>query len=186
VHTSSAQQWQTLLRNALVRPIQQCPYTFCEQILFVLASQNEAAIRNLRLGLAIPTILHILLRLLFRRSSLPPSKTSLALYVLTFFPTFFLGRYLEKIGTVKRDAAGGLISSGEDLSQPGLTEYCFDVLYITCMLPSFVCVVLFQCFPGACQVGSGVFGDKFWYLYLIVRTIQYALFHHFRAILTYL
>lgn len=80
----------------------------------------------------IPTLLHIVLRFLFRRSSLPPSKGSLAIYIFTFLPTFFLTRYLEKIGTTKRDAAGTLISSGEDLNQPGITEWCFDIIYVTC------------------------------------------------------
>ena len=101
--------------------------------LIILASQNENAVKNLRLGMLIPTVLHILLRLLFRRSSLPPSKGSLAIYTITFLPIFLLSRYLEKIGTTKRDASGTLISSGEDLSQAGITEWCFDVIYVTCM-----------------------------------------------------
>lgn len=101
--------------------------------LIILASQNENAVKNLRLGMLIPTVLHILLRLLFRRSSLPPSKGSLAIYIITFLPIFLLSRYLEKIGTTKRDASGTLISSGEDLSQAGITEWCFDVIYVTCM-----------------------------------------------------
>jgi len=46
---------------------------------------------------------------------------------------FLLSNYLVKIGTVKRDpSTGTLMSSGEDLSQPGVTEWCFDVLYVTC------------------------------------------------------
>lgn len=105
------------------------------QLLFltiVTASQNEKTVKTLKIGMILPTILHFLLRFIFRRSSLPPSKGSLALYILTYIPTFFLTRYLENIGTVKRDASGTLLSSGEDLAQAGLTEYAFDIIYVTC------------------------------------------------------
>jgi RsiW-degrading membrane proteinase PrsW (M82 family) len=108
-------------------------YTCLTAILSCLvATQNEKAVRNLMLGTFIPTLLHFILRLLLRRRSLPPSKGSVAIYVITYLPTFFLVRYLEKIGTTRRDAAGTLISSGEDLSQPGITEWCFDIIYVTC------------------------------------------------------
>jgi hypothetical protein len=81
----------------------------------------------------IPTLLSLLLRLIIRRGSLPPSKTSLAVYLLTSIPMFLLSNYLIKIGTTRREATtGALISSGEDLSQPGVTEWCFDIIYITC------------------------------------------------------
>ncbi|KAF9247108.1 hypothetical protein BU15DRAFT_69948 [Melanogaster broomeanus] len=124
-----------------------------------IAGQNEQTIRNLRFGMFVPTILSILLRLLFRRNSLPPSKGSLAIYVMTYLPALFLSRYLENIGTSRRDpTTGALISSGEDLSQPGVTEWCFDILYVT----------------WACQVGSGGFGEWFWYLYLVIPL--YAIF----------
>ncbi|KAI6164960.1 hypothetical protein EDD17DRAFT_1775295 [Pisolithus thermaeus] len=113
-----------------------------------IAGQNERAIKNLRLGMVIPTILSLVLRLLLRRDSLPPSKGSLLIYVLTYLPALFLSRYLENIGTSRRDpTTGALISSGEDLNQPGVTEWSFDVLYVT----------------WACQVGSGAFGEWFWY-----------------------
>jgi hypothetical protein len=98
-----------------------------------LALQNEQALRNLRLGMFIPTLLSAIFRLLFRRSSLPPSKGSLALYVVTYLPALFLSRYLERMGTTRRDpTTGALISPGEDLNQPGVTEWCFDILYVTC------------------------------------------------------
>ena len=118
----------------------------------------------------IPTILHIVLRLLFRPSSLPPSKGSLTIYIITFLPIFFLSRYLEKIGTTKRDASGTLVSSGEDLNQAGITEWCFDVIYVTCMsfqpLRSFASTLTDTL--GACQVASGAFGEKVWYFWLVV------------------
>jgi hypothetical protein len=83
--------------------------------------------------MVVPTVISLFLRFLFRRTSLPPSKTSLAIYVLTFFPSLFLSNYLIKIGTPRRDpTTGTLLSYGEDLAQPGVTEWCFDILYVTC------------------------------------------------------
>ncbi|KAF8138711.1 hypothetical protein EV363DRAFT_1154807, partial [Boletus edulis] len=55
------------------------------------------------------------------RGSLPPSKGSLAMYVVTYLPALFLSRYLESIGTLRRDpTTGAIISSGQDLNQPGV------------------------------------------------------------------
>ena len=75
------------------------------------------------------------------------------MYALSLVPSVFLSRYLERIGSPRRDpTTGTLISAGEDLSRPGILEWCFDVVYIT----------------WACQVGSGAFGAWVWWLYLIV------------------
>lgn len=118
--------------NELVRFYHATSFLFEIGQLF-LALQNEQALRNLRLGMFIPTLLSAVFRLLFRRSSLPPSKGSLALYVVTYLPALFLSRYLERMGTTRRDpTTGALISPGEDLNQPGVTEWCFDILYVTC------------------------------------------------------
>ncbi|KAF8204925.1 hypothetical protein BJ912DRAFT_14804 [Pholiota molesta] len=101
----------------------------------------------------LPTILSLVLRFLFRRSSLPPSIGSLTIYTPTFLAAFFISSYLVKIGTPRRDpTTGTLISYGEDLNQPGVIEWCFDLLYIT----------------WTCQVGSGAFGEWFWWLYMII------------------
>ncbi|TFL05631.1 hypothetical protein BDV98DRAFT_541645 [Pterulicium gracile] len=124
-----------------------------------IANQNDSTVRALRLGILIPSALHILFRLLFHRSSIPPSKRVIAIYTFTFLPCFFLSNYLIKIGTPRRDpTTGTLISYGEDLNQAGVTEWCFDVLYVTYI----------------CQVGSGLFGDWVWWLYLVIPL--YALF----------
>nr|GAT53930.1 predicted protein [Mycena chlorophos] len=132
-----------------------------------IASQNEATVKVLKLGMLLPTILSLVLRLLFRRASLPPSKWSLALYTITFLPAFFLSNYLIKIGTTRRDpTTGTLISFGEDLSQAGVIEWCFDVLYVTWF----------------CQVGSGAFGDWFWWLYMVIPL--YALFKLWTSVLS--
>ncbi|KAF8211367.1 putative opsin [Mycena galopus ATCC 62051] len=121
-----------------------------------IAGQNDSTVKTLRLGMILPTVISLVLRLLFRRSSLPPSKGALFLYIVTFFPAFFLSNYLIRIGTTRRDpTTGTLISYGEDLSQPGVTEWCFDILYLNNL-------------AGACQIGSGAFGEWFWWLYLVI------------------
>jgi hypothetical protein len=80
---------------------------------------------------------------------------------------------LEKIGTTRRDAAGTLISSGEDLNQPGITEWCFDIVYVTCKNIHWYIKTLIPIIHaiGACQVGSGVFGEWFWYFWLVVSSV---------------
>ena len=118
----------------------------------------------------IPTLLSTFFRLLLRRSSLLPSKGSLAIYIVTYLPALFLSRYLERMGTSRRDpTTGALISPGEDLNQPGVTEWCFDILYVTCKLVATLTSRLehIVC-AGACQIGSGAFGDWFWWFYLVV------------------
>ncbi|KAI0771929.1 DUF788-domain-containing protein [Trametes elegans] len=123
------------------------------------AQQNAETIKNLRLGLLISGALSILSRLLFRRSSLSPTQFSFWIYLLSLVPSVFLSRYLERIGSPRRDpTTGTLISAGEDLSRPGIIEWCFDVVYIT----------------WACQIGSGAFGQWVWWLYLIIPL--YAIF----------
>lgn len=79
-----------------------------------------------------------------------------------------------KIGTPKRDGAGNLISSGEDLNLGGITDWCFDVLYVTCKLKDHA---LHRDLPmnpsnisGVCQVVSAIFGERFWLFYLSVST----------------
>ncbi|KAI0921479.1 hypothetical protein AcW2_006436 [Taiwanofungus camphoratus] len=118
-----------------------------------IAQQNAETIKNLRLGMLGSGVLSLLLRLVFRTGSLSLSKMPIWLYALSMVPALFLSRYLERIGSPRRDPiTGTLISSGEDLARPGILEWCFDVIYIT----------------WACQVGSGAFGEWFWWVYLVV------------------
>ena len=98
-----------------------------------------------------------LLALLFRfflRRSIIPSKTSSVLHVLTAVPLVILYKHLYSIGSPRRDPiTGALIGSGEDLNMSGITEWCWDIVYVT----------------WACQVGSALLGEWFWWLYLSVR-----------------
>ncbi|KAF9816293.1 hypothetical protein IEO21_04158 [Rhodonia placenta] len=118
-----------------------------------VAQQNAQTIKNMKYGMLAAGALSLLLRMLFRKGSLSPAKLSLWLLALSNLPSIFLSRYLERIGSPRRDATTDtLISAGEDLGRPGIIEWAFDVIYIT----------------WACQVGSGVFGDWFWWLYLVI------------------
>ncbi|KAI0076547.1 putative opsin [Panus rudis PR-1116 ss-1] len=118
-----------------------------------IASQNGTTTRNLRLGLMISGFLSLLLRLFLQRGSLSPARLSFWIYVLSMIPSIFLTQYMIRIGSPRYDpTSGALISAGEDLSRPGIMEWCFDVVYIT----------------WACQVGSGLFGQWVWWLYMVI------------------
>ena len=94
----------------------------------------------------------------FFRSSLFPSKMSSFIHVLTFIPLFVLYTHLNSIGSPRRDpTTGALIGSGEDLNMSGVTEWCWDIIYVT----------------WACQVGSAALGEWFWWSYLCVSFLIY-------------
>ncbi|KAJ7591280.1 hypothetical protein C8J56DRAFT_1136411, partial [Mycena floridula] len=123
------------------------------------ANQNESTVKLLRLGLIVPSVVALLFRILFRSSSLPPSLSSILLYIVISLPALFLSNHLIKTGSTRRDpTTGALISYGEDLNQAGVTEWCLDIVYIT----------------WACQLGSGAFGDWFWWFYMVIPV--YAVF----------
>ncbi|KAH9938454.1 uncharacterized protein B0H18DRAFT_1205689 [Fomitopsis serialis] len=135
------------------------------------AQQNAETIKNMNLGMLLTGALSLLLRILFRKGTLSPTRISFWLLVLSYVPSIFLSRYLERIGSPKRDpTTGTLISSGEDLGRPGVIEYASMSstspvrLHVTHPLaqPMF-CFCL-----GVCQIGSGIFGEWFWFLYLII------------------
>lgn len=72
---------------------------------------------------------------------------------MTAIPEFVLFRHLSTVGSPRRDpTTGALIAPGEDLGTPGVTEWCFDVIYVT----------------WACLVGSSLLGEFVWWLYLSV------------------
>lgn len=101
--------------------------------MFRAASQNAETIKNLRMGMLVTTVISLLVRMLFQRGALSPKRFSFWVYVLSLGPSVFLARYLERIGSPRHDpTTGTLISSGEDLGRPGIIEWCFDVVYITC------------------------------------------------------
>jgi len=96
------------------------------------AANNEQAIHNLRQGLLLATTLSMLIRLIFRTKSLSPTQLSFWIHILSHIPSTFVARYLSRIGEPKRSPSGELISPGEDLNQPGVIEWAFDIIYVTC------------------------------------------------------
>ena len=96
------------------------------------AANNERTISNLRQGLLIFITLSMLIRLIFRTKSLSPTQPSFWIHIFSHILSTITARYLSKIGEPKRSAEGELISPGEDLNQPGVTEWYFDVIYVSC------------------------------------------------------
>ncbi|KAF9652103.1 DUF788-domain-containing protein [Thelephora ganbajun] len=116
------------------------------------AANNERAISNLRQGLLIATILSTLIRAIFRTKSLSPTQFSFWIHIFSHIPSTLIARYLAEIGEPKRSDIGELTSPGEDLNQPGVIEWCFDIIYVT----------------WTCQVGSAIFGEKLWWLAAVI------------------
>jgi len=115
-----------------------------------IAAQNEKAIKNMRTALLVVCLSSFALRfIIFRR---PYSTFQLIFLTIPFIPSVGLSRYISKLGKPVRDASGTLISPGADLNQGGITEWSFDILYIT----------------WACQVGSALLGEWFNFLYLVI------------------
>ncbi|KAI1268266.1 hypothetical protein F5Y18DRAFT_222205 [Xylariaceae sp. FL1019] len=88
------------------------------------AKANAAALTNLHIGTLVVNTLFVLFNLLFKRRSL-------LLYVLLSIPSFACEFVLESTGRPKYDSSNTLKTSGEDLAAPGLTEYMFDVIWVT-------------------------------------------------------
>ena len=99
------------------------------------AKANTASLNNLHVGTFTINALFIIFNLLFRRRSF-------LVYFILSIPCFIAEFILETTGRPKYDTSTkALKSSGEDLAAPGLTEYMFDVIWIT--WASLVSVVIF-------------------------------------------
>ena len=98
------------------------------------ASQNETAIKNLLYGHLLGNLLPLLIRVLFRWQGFRQSKMAIVLYCISAALSQFLHQHLKRTGTPRRDSTGGLVSPGDDLNQPGMMEWTFDILYICCEL----------------------------------------------------
>lgn len=99
------------------------------------AKSNTAALSNLHIGSATVHTLFLAFHFLFR-------SRSLLAYGLLSAPSLICQYVLEVSGRPKYDpSTKALKSSGEDLAAPGLTEYMFDVIWVT--WASLVSVMLF-------------------------------------------
>lgn len=89
------------------------------------AKTNAEALKNLHLGTLIVNTLFVLSNFIFRRRSL-------LLYAILSIPSFICEYVLESTGRPKYDlSTKALKNAGEDLSASGLTEYMFDIIWVT-------------------------------------------------------
>ena len=99
------------------------------------AKSNTAALNNLHIGTASVHALFLAFHFLFR-------SRSLLAYGLFSVPSLICEYVLETTGRPKYDPdTKALRSSGEDMAAPGLTEYMFDVIWVT--WASVVSVIIF-------------------------------------------
>lgn len=95
----------------------------------------------------------LILNILFLALSTLWLKRSLTLYTILSIPSFACQFVLERTGRPSYVADGKtLVKSGEDLAAPGLTEYMFDVIWVT----------------WASLVAVLMFGEKGWFTWLVV------------------
>ena len=89
------------------------------------AKSNSAALNNLHIGSLVVNGLFLLLHFVFR-------SRSLLLWFLLSLPGFVCQFILDRTGRPSYDPdTKALKSSGEDLAAAGLTEYMFDVVWVT-------------------------------------------------------
>ncbi|KAL2680855.1 hypothetical protein Neosp_008458 [[Neocosmospora] mangrovei] len=110
------------------------------------AKSNAAALNNLHIGSLVVNVLFLLSHFLFR-------SRSLWLYGLLSAPALICEYVLEISGRPKYDpSTRALRSAGEDLNSAGLTDYMFDVIWVTWASAIFVIL----------------FGNKGWLLWVVV------------------
>ncbi|KAH8588916.1 hypothetical protein B0O99DRAFT_524142 [Bisporella sp. PMI_857] len=110
------------------------------------AKANATTLNNLHTGTLAINVLFLLSSFIFRRRSL-------LAYAILSAPSLICSYILETTGRPKYDTAtGALKSSGEDLAAAGLTEYMFDVIWVT----------------WASQVIVMLFGNWGWLLWSVV------------------
>lgn len=89
------------------------------------AKSNISALNNLHIGSLLVNGIFLLLHFVFR-------TRSLVLWFVLSIPSFLCEFALERTGRPTYDpSTGALKSSGEDLGARGLTDYMFDVIWVT-------------------------------------------------------
>lgn len=111
-----------------------------------LASRNTFILRRNHLVTLAIHLLFLLFEILFVR------RRSWLAYLAFCLPAFVIEIYLDIIGRPEYSHDGFLRRPGQDLGAKGLTEYMWDVVYWTWIN---ILLVL-------------IFGDKAWWLYLVV------------------
>jgi len=89
------------------------------------AKSNISTLNNLHIGTLSVNALFLLFNLIIKRRSL-------LVYFLFSIPCLVAEYILETTGRPKYDATTkALKDAGEDLAAPGLTEYMFDIIWVT-------------------------------------------------------
>lgn len=89
------------------------------------AKANSSALNNLHTGSLVVNGIFLLWQFFFR-------SQSLLLYFLLSLPSFLCEFTLERSGRPTYDpSTQALKTAGEDLANPGLTEYMFDLIWVT-------------------------------------------------------
>lgn len=109
------------------------------------AKSNAAALNTLHIGSLTINALFLLLGYWLK-------SRSLFLYLILSIPAFLCQFTLERTGRPSYDASGALKSPGEDLNAAGLTEYMFDVVWVT----------------WATVMAVVLFGNKLWFMWAII------------------
>jgi hypothetical protein len=94
-----------------------------------LAASNAHTLRTHRYAFLAVNLIFMVFRLVLRRAS-----STWTLYIMYFLSAGLAGWLqfqLESVGRPVYDERGQVVSSGSNLGQAGLTEYMFDVLYLT-------------------------------------------------------
>ncbi|KAI6246891.1 hypothetical protein HI914_05054 [Erysiphe necator] len=99
------------------------------------ARKNASNLNKLHLGTFGVNLLFLFANFIF-------IKRSIVAYILFSIPSLIAEYFLETMGRPKFDAkTKALKSPGEDLSAAGLTDFMFDVIFITWI--SIFCVIIF-------------------------------------------
>jgi hypothetical protein len=142
----------------------------CTNLTFCPAAQNETALKNLFYGQILNNLIPLIARLVYRFLGHPLSIRATVLSLMSLGLSQFLYTRLAKMGKSRRDATGALVSAGNDLNQAGVTEWMFDVLYISCASRCpFPVVNSLIAVAGAAQVGSATLSEWVWWIYAAVR-----------------
>lgn len=110
------------------------------------AKANISSLNTLHIGTLSVNALFILFNLLFKRRLIWT-------YVILSIPSIIAEYILESTGRPKFDPVTKVLkSSGEDLAAPGLTEYMFDVIWVTWF----------------CLIAVILFGDWAWVFWSVI------------------
>ncbi|KAJ2908308.1 hypothetical protein GGI21_003015, partial [Coemansia aciculifera] len=94
-----------------------------------ITQENAARLAVLDKAYLAVNIVYILVRFILQYRSINWTET--ILYLFTVAIESFLYVNLYKMSRPRYDPGGILISSGTDLSQPGLVSYMFDYIYVS-------------------------------------------------------